>query len=144
MYNKYKKERERTQMENYLEKVKNTDFALNEKKELKQNVRNAFRSDFMEALHQGLLELGLDAKMTEDGIGITIPNDEIGYIPVVVTATVKDLAYSVDDEHDAYLDKLEAKAEAEKAKAEAKAKAIAQKEAEKLAKESAKKSNAKK
>lgn len=130
-------------MKNYLETVKTTVFALNEKKELKQNVRNAFRSDFMEALKNGLVELGFDAKMTEDGIGITIPNDELGYIPVVVSATVKDLDYSVDDENDAYLEKLEAKAEAERVKAEAKAKAIAQKEAEKLAKANSKK-NAKK
>ena len=131
-------------MKNYLETVKTTVYALNEKGELKQNVRNQFRTDFMETLAEALVSLGLEAKVNESGIGIALPNDELGNLSVVVSATVKDLDYSVEDEYEAYLEKVEAKAEAERQKAEAKAKAIALKEAEKEAKAKAKKSNAKK
>jgi hypothetical protein len=129
-------------MKNYLETIKNSVLPLNEKGELKQNVRNAFRSDFIEALFNALTELGLEAKITEDGIGIEIPNTELGSVAVVVSATVKDLSYSVDTENEAYLEKLEAKAEAERVKAELKARNLAEKEANKLAK--VKKVNAKK
>jgi hypothetical protein len=121
-------------MKDYLETIKNATLPLNEKGELKQNVRNAFRSDFVQALFTALVGLGLEAKITEDGIGIEIPNTELGSVPVVVSATVKDLSYSVDLENEAYLDKLEAKAEAERVKAELKARNLAEKEANKLAK----------
>jgi hypothetical protein len=121
-------------MKDYLETIKNATLPLNEKGELKQNVRNAFRSDFVQALFTALVGLGLEVKITEDGIGIEIPNTELGSVPVVVSATVKDLSYSVDLENEAYLDKLEAKAEAERVKAELKARNLAEKEANKLAK----------
>jgi hypothetical protein len=121
-------------MKDYLETIKNATLPLNEKGELKQNVRNAFRSDFVQALFTALVGLGLEVKITEDGIGIEIPNTELGSVPVVVSATVKDLSYSVDLENEAYLDKLEAKAEAERVKAELKARNLTEKEANKLAK----------
>lgn len=116
-------------MKNYLEVVKVAELAENDKGQLKQNVRNEFRADFMEALAEALNGLGLDAKLTVDGIGLEIPNENLGAIPVVISATVKDLAYSVDDANAEYLEKVQAKAEALKAKAEAKAKALAEKEA---------------
>lgn len=101
----------------------------NDKGQLKQNVRNAFRSDFVGVLCEALVALGLEAKLTEDGVGIEVPNDELGYVPVVVSVTVKDLAFSIDEANAEYEAKLQAKAIAEVAKAEAKAKAIEQKEA---------------
>ena len=76
-----------------------------------------------------LVGLGLEAKLTEDGIGVEIPNEELGAIPVVIGATVKDLAFDITEANAEYEAKLAEKAEAEKAKAEAKAKALAEKEA---------------
>lgn len=111
----------------------------NEKGQLKQNVRNELRTDLVDALTEALVELGLDAVRTEDGVAIAIPNEDLGYVPVVIGATIKDLAYDIYEAEADYKAKLEAKAEAEKVKAEAKAKAIAEKEALKLARANKKK-----
>lgn len=126
-------------MKNYLEVVRIAKLEENDKGQLKQNVRNQFRTDLVDALCEALVGLGLEAKLTEDGIGVEIPNEDLGAIPVVISATVKDLAYSVDEANADYVAKLQAKAEAEKAKAEAKAKAIADKEALKALKANKKK-----
>ena len=92
MYNKgTKKEREKLKWKNYLESVAVAKLEVNADGGLKQNVRNTFRAEFMEALLEALTGLGLEAKMTEDGIGINVPNTELGAIPVVVSATVKSL-----------------------------------------------------
>lgn len=103
--------------------------AENEKGQLKQNVRNELRTDLVDALTEALVELGLEAVRTEDGVAIAIPNEDLGSIPVVIGATIKDLAYDIYEAEADYKAKLVAKVEADKAKAEAKAKALAEKEA---------------
>ena len=122
-------------MENYLENVAVAKLEINADGGLKQNVRNTFRAEFMEALLEALTGLGLEAKMTEDGIGINVPNIELGAIPVVVSATVKSVeSYILDDEHEAYLEKVAEKAEKEAEKERLKAQKLAEKEAAKTAK----------
>ena len=122
-------------MENYLESVAVAKLEVNADGGLKQNVRNTFRAEFMEALLEALTGLGLEAKMTEDGIGINVPNTELGAIPVVVSATVKSVeSYILDDEHEAYLEKVAEKAEKEAEKERLKAQKLAEKEAAKTAK----------
>lgn len=121
-------------MKNFLEKVFTTVFATNEKKELKQNVRNDFKRDFVIALRSALTDLGLETEMVSDGIAVIIPNDTEGKLVVVVDGAVKSLNYDLYSESKAYTEKVESDRLKAIAKAEAKAKTIAEAEANKLKK----------
>lgn len=116
-------------MKDFLNTAKTTVFATNEKGELKQNVRNDFKRDFMTALRSALTEMGLDTELVSDGIAVVVPNETEGSLVVVVDGAVKSLAYDLNTEAEAYTLKVEAKAKAEAEKAEAKAKKLAEAEA---------------
>jgi hypothetical protein len=71
-----------------------------------------------------LLDEGMDAYLTADGIILAIEHDEIGTVSIEVKLTFKSLDYDPQLEADAYEEQLQDK-EAEKArKAEAKRKKI--------------------
>lgn len=116
-------------MKNFLQTANTTVFATNEKGELKQNVRNAFKADFMVALRSALTEMGLETELVSDGIAVVIPNETEGNLTVVVDGAVKSLGFDLATEAEAFAQKQIDKAKAEEAKAEAKAKKIAEAEA---------------
>lgn len=109
-------------MKNFAEKVYNTVYDTNEKGELKQNVRNAFKADLMSAFKDFLKANGLDAETVSDGVAVSFANENEGAICVVFDGTVKSLSYDLDSEMKAFAEKQAEKAEkalkAEKAKAE--------------------------
>lgn len=126
-------------MKTFIEKVSTAKLPENDKGQLKQNVRNELRAELIDTLVSVFSAYGITALRVDDGVGIELPNTELGYIPIVIGATIKDLAFDVQDESEHYANKLAEKALAEKAKAEAKAKAIAEKEALKAFKSNKKK-----
>ena len=121
-------------MSNYLENVRIAKLEENEKGQLKQNVRNAFRADFIEELKNVLENAGFSVAITEDGVGIEIPNEELGSIPVVVSATVKDLAYDIAEAHEEYMEKQAEKVRKAEEAERLKAQKLAEKEALKASK----------
>ena len=121
-------------MKNYLEKVKNTVYAINEKGEMKQNVRNLFRSETQHALGEMLKVNGLEVLETSEGLGIRFENGEEGEIIGIVKLTIKDLGFDLDGANVVHLREVaDKKAKAEKAETDKLAK-IAIQETEKKAK----------
>lgn len=123
-----------------LNSVANADLKTTNGSKLKieQRTRNALKKDFTDILVQSLktaLESDLITVVrTEKGIGISIDNEKIGYIPIEINAMFKDLEIDIMDMGEEYQEKLKSKAEkAEKAKIE-KAKKIERSKAERLAK----------
>ena len=116
-------------MKDFLTKAYSTVFATNEKGELKQNVRNDFKRDFMVALREALTGLGVETHLVGDGIAVVVPNETEGSLVVVVDGAVKSLAYDLNTEAEAFVQKVADKAKAEADKAEAKAKKLAEAEA---------------
>ena len=129
-------------MKNFIETVFAKDFADNGKGQMKQNERNELRSEMVEALAEALKELGFEAVMTNDGVGVNLQNDGLGAIPVIVGVTVKGLEFDIFDAETEYLEKVAEKVEKEKVKQAEKERKIAEKEA--LAKLRAEKKNSKK
>lgn len=121
-------------MKDFLTNAKTTVFATNEKGELKQNVRNDFKRDFMTALRSALDDLGLETHLISDGIAVVVPNDTEGSIVVAVDGAVKSLNFDLNTEAEAFAQKQKDKAEADRKKAEEKAKKIAEAEANKAKK----------
>ncbi len=115
-------------MKNFAEKVFNDVFETNEKGQLKQNVRNAFKVDVVNALIETLENAGVKTYRTLDGVAVEFENVELGAITVVFDATVKALDFDAVTENEAFLENEKAKAE-KIVKAEAlKAQKIAEKE----------------
>lgn len=121
-------------MREFLERTKLAKLEESENGQLKQNCRNELRADFMDSLVVALNGLGLEAQMTVDGIGFELPNDELGSVPVVISPTIKAMAYSIDEAHKEYVAKELKKAETEAEKERLKAQKEAEKEATKQAK----------
>lgn len=126
-------------MKNLIEVVNGMKLAENEKGQLKQNERNALRGDLIDALVEVFADFGITSVRIEDGVGIELPNAELGSIPVVIGATIKDLAFDVLEANEDFVSKQAEKVKAEQAKAEAKAKALAEKEALKASRANKKK-----
>jgi hypothetical protein len=121
-------------MEKFMTEVLTKKFELNEKKELKQNARNAFRSDAVDDMVADFQSNGKDAVEIKEGIAVQYPNDELGSLVVIWSPTVKpldfDIATAVEEFAKDNADKI---AKAEKAKVDKEAK-IAKTKAEKEAK----------
>jgi Zn-dependent metalloprotease len=121
-------------MKNFLQIVYTKDFALNDKDELKQNERNDFRNATIDALVDALSDIaGVECLRTLDGVGIAIPNENLGAIPVVIGVTIKDLNFDIQDANNEYLEKEMDKIAKAKAKEVEKERKIAEKEALALA-----------
>lgn len=114
-------------MKDLVQEIKTRKFETNEKGELKQNVRNAYRAELTQAFGDFLNEHGLENKLTLKGIGFEFQNDELGSVPFELSVTIKTSDYVLDEEHEAYLEKIAEREAKEKAKAEAKAKRNAKK-----------------
>lgn len=92
-------------MKEFLSRLQVAILETNEKGQLKQNVRNQFKADFQIALLDFFVENGIDAVMTEDGIAVEVGNENLGSIPVVVGATVKNFEFDVMTAHQNFVDK---------------------------------------
>lgn len=116
-----------------MKKFEKVNFELNEKGEMKQNVRNSFKSAVIDEVLDILQNAGLEALRVDGGIAINIANDELGAIAVVFDGVVKSLSYDAEYEAIEYVKKIaernEKQKEKEKAKAEKFAKAQLEKEA---------------
>lgn len=108
-------------MKNFAEKVHNTVYETNEKGELKQNVRNAFKADLMTAFKDFLKEQGLDVATVHDGVAVRFSNETEGSLTVVFDGTVKSLSYEMDTQAEIY--EMERAEKVEKAEKKAKEKA---------------------
>ena len=85
---------------------------------INQLERNAFKSDFVNALAQDLESAGLTVGAVDKGFAILVDNDELGSIAVVLDGVVKGLDYDFDGEVNAEVARQAEKAEkAEKLKA---------------------------
>jgi len=85
---------------------------------INQLERNAFKSDFVNALAQDLESAGLTVGAVDKGFAVLVDNDELGSIAVVIDGVVKGLDYDFDDEVNAEAVRQAEKAEkAEKLKA---------------------------
>jgi hypothetical protein len=116
-------------MKNFAEIVKTANLELNEKRELKQNVRNEFKANTMKALKETLENVGLVVTETLEGLAVEFENEEIGSVVVIFDGTVKALDFDIlTAEREFNAKQLEKVAKAE-AKAKAKADKIAEKEA---------------
>lgn len=116
-------------MKDFLAKVLTAVFPTNEKGEIKQTERNAFKREFMSALRSALTDLGLETHITSEGIIVVIPNKEEGAILVALDGAVKSKEYDLHTAIIAFEEKVAETARKEKEKAEAKAKKIAEAEA---------------
>lgn len=112
-------------MKNFEKQVKSEVLALNEKGELKQNVRNKFKADLMKAFKEFLVENEFQAEMVSDGVAVEFSNDELGSVVVVFDGVVKSLAFDLVSEAEAFKEKVSEKELKAKALAEAKAKKVA-------------------
>lgn len=82
-------------MKKFYETTYTKEFALNEKNELKQNVRNEFRSDYANALVNLMTENGFPITQIKEGLAVEIPNEIEGSITIIIGLTVKPLSFDL-------------------------------------------------
>jgi len=113
-------------MKKLLEKIANDNTLISVNGKLKQTQGRAIKAE----LNRAMTEL-LSKELTSDlvnvlsvsnGVGVSIDNEKVGMINFEVVIVVKDLEYDLEQEHEDYVNELQAKAqakaEAEKAKTE--------------------------
>lgn len=111
-------------MKNY----ENVKFELNEKGQMKQNVRNGFKAEVMADLLKMFQDAGLEVFQVADGIAVNFANDELGAVAVVFDGVVKGLEYDAETEAEDYENVLKEKAEKALKAEQAKQARIAEKE----------------
>lgn len=121
-----KKRKGEMQMENIakvLESYKTKVFKITNGK-INQLERNAFKSDFVNALAKDLEIAGLTVGSVDKGFAVLVDNDQVGSLSVVIDGVVKGLDYDFDFEVNEQAIKLQDKAEKQaKAKARKEARA---------------------
>ena len=111
-------------MKNY----ENAKFELNEKGQMKQNVRNAFKAEVMADLLKMFQDAGLEVYAVADGVAVNFANDELGAVAVVFDGVVKGLEYDAQDEAENHENALKEKAEKALKAEQAKQARLAEKE----------------
>jgi len=125
-------------MKQFAEKTLKTVFETNDKGEMKQNVRNAFKADLMKAFAEFMAETGVRTLQVDGGVALVFENETEGAVTVVFDGTVKGFTFDAEFENEEFMKAKAEKAEkAEKAKAE-KEKKMADAKALKEKKEKAK------
>jgi hypothetical protein len=122
-------------MKNLFAQVFTSKISLNEKDEMKQNEKNALRSQIVSALHEFLSENDFQVSLVDEGVACEISHEVLGSIPFVIGITMKSLSYDVVSENEAYLMKQVEKIEKAKAKEKEKAEKAKAKEEEEEATE---------
>lgn len=115
-------------MKQFAEKVLNANYELNEKGQMKQNVRNGLKADVLQAMFEMFQEAGLDAYRVNDGVAVNFENAELGSVAVVFDGVVKGLEYDAMDEAEFYENALKEKVEKALKAEQAKQARIAEKE----------------
>lgn len=123
------------ELKTYLQDLANADIAHSETKieqKASRQIKENLNSLMLQAL-ESLASNDIQILRTAKGIGIAIDNEKVGFIPIEINITIKNLDYDIVEENIAYNEKLESdkikKAEKEKTKAEkiARQKAIKEK-----------------
>ena len=129
-----------TKLQSILKEVAVSEVAVSNNK-VEQKAARVLKERITQALFEALSSIADDeikVVRTKGGVGIAIDNESAGFIPVEVSAVIKNLDFDVMDDAEAYQDYLaETKAKAE-AKAKAKAAKVAKDKAEREAKAKAK------
>ena len=115
-------------MKQFAENLKNANLELNEKNELKQNVRNEFKADVMQALKETLENAGVSVVETKEGLAVEFENVEIGSVVVVFDGTVKSRDFDILTAEKEFRAKQAEKVEKALEKERLKAQKIAEKE----------------
>ncbi|NCB45715.1 hypothetical protein EOM81_01745 [bacterium] len=102
----------------------NTNVNANGKITIQQTQRNALRKELVDAFFNFLLDQGIDAYLTNDGIIMAVENEHIGTISIETKLAFKALDYNPADEADLYEDELASKAEEKANKAKIKVKRV--------------------
>jgi hypothetical protein len=103
-------------LKQFAEQVKTEVFEVNEKGEMKQNVRNAFKARVMQAMKETILNMGLDVLQTADGLSVKFENDTEGAVTVIFDGTVKSFQFDAETANAEFLqDKADKAEKAEKA-----------------------------
>lgn len=113
-------------MKKLLEKIANDNTLISVNGKLKQTQGRAIKAELNRAMTELLSkELASDlvnVLSVSNGVGVSIDNEKVGMISFEVVIVVKDLEYDLEQEHEDFVNELQAKAkakaEAEKAKAE--------------------------
>lgn len=79
---------------------------------IKQTQRNQLKAEMLEALAEGLSELGVSVAKVDKGYAISVPNDEDGSFTAVLDLTIKSMDFDMYVENEAVLAKEAEKAEA--------------------------------
>ncbi len=81
---------------------------------IKQSQRNALRKQAIQAFYDFLMEQGINAYLTSDGVVIAVEHDLLGTISIENKLTFKALNYDVEEAADQYERELEDKAKSSK------------------------------
>lgn len=130
-------------MKQFAEKVVGMEFEVNEKGEMKQNVRNAFKAEAMAALLEMFQEAGLEVGVVAGGVAINFANSDLGSVSMVFNGVVKGNDFDFDFEVEDYENVVAEKQAKAEAKEKAKAERMAMQKAEREAKAEARKNKAK-
>ena len=114
-------------MEKFAEKVMNQVFELNEKGELKQNVRNEFKAEVMAEVFKMFQDAGLQVFQTVKGVAVEFQNVELGNVTVVFDGVVKARDFDALTAENEFNEKQVEKAEKLAAKERLKAEKVAEK-----------------
>jgi hypothetical protein len=79
---------------------------------IKQTQRNQLKAEMLEALVDGLSELGVSVAKVDKGYAISVPNDEDGSFTAVLDLTIKSMDFDMYAENEAIVAKEAEKAEA--------------------------------
>lgn len=79
---------------------------------IKQTQRNQLKAEMLEALVDGLSELGVSVAKVDKGYAISVPNDEDGSFTAVLDLTIKSMDFDMYAENEAIVAKEQEKAEA--------------------------------
>lgn len=111
------------ELKSYLQTLANTEIAHSETK-IEQKASRQIKENLNSLMIKALETIASDDVQilrTAKGIGIAIDNEQVGFIPIEINITIKNLDYDIVEENIAYNEKLESdkikKAEKEKAKA---------------------------
>lgn len=90
----------------FLEEVEHRDLKTNVNANqvitIQQTQRNALRKELVNSFYNHLIDSGIDAYLTEDGVIIAIENENIGTISIECKMAFKSLDYNPQEEADAY------------------------------------------
>ena len=95
---------------------------------LEQKISRKIKEDTTQLLLELFAQLeneNIIVKRTSNGVGIALDNEKIGFIPLEISLSVKNLDYDIDFENEEYENHLKEMQEKAQAKAQAKAKKIA-------------------